>query len=89
MNVKKLIVPIICLGLITFVAINHNKIVTYATNFFTNKQDLIILSGNEYTKNTDYKFVQRSKDYTPLSYQDVLNIFYSIIIPCILVLICS
>lgn len=79
MNVKKFIVPIICLGLITFVAINHNKIVTYATNFFTNKQDLIILSGNEYTKNTDYKFVQRSKDYTPLSYQDVLNIFYSII----------
>ena len=76
---KKLIVPIISLTLITLVAINHSRIISYATDFFTNKQDLIILSGNEYTKNKDYLYVQRSTDYVPLSYQDVLNIFYSII----------
>lgn len=76
---KKFIVPVICLSLIVFVAIKYNYFVTYATNFFTNKQDLIILSGNEYTKNNDYLFVQRSTDFVPLGKQDIYNIFYSII----------
>lgn len=76
---KKYISSIICLLLIVIVAVKYNSIVTFATDFFTNKQDLIILSGNEYTKNNDYLYVQRSKNFTPLSKQDVLNIYYSII----------
>lgn len=76
---KKYISSIICLLLIVYVAVRYNSIVTFATNFFTNKQDLIILSGNEYTKKNDYLYVQRSKNFTPLSSQDILNIYYSII----------
>lgn len=76
---KKYVVPFICLLLIIYVAVRYNSLVKFATNFFTNKQDLIILSGNEYTKNKDYLYVQRSKDYVPLSKQDLLNIYYSII----------
>lgn len=76
---KKYIVSIICLLLIVYVAIKYNSIVSFATNFFTNKQDPIILSGNEYTKNEDYLYVQRSKKFSPLSKQDILNIYYSII----------
>ena len=76
---KKLIIPFISLAAIVFVAIKHSEIVEFATNFFTNKQDLVVLAGNEYTKDHDYLYVQRSKNYTPLGYQDVLNIFYSII----------
>lgn len=76
---KKYAVPFICLLLIIYVAVRYNSLVKFATNFFTNKQDLIILSGNEYTKNKDYLYVQRSKDYVPLSKQDLLNIYYSII----------
>lgn len=79
MHVKKYVVPFICLFLIVYVAIKYDSIVTFATNFFTNKQDPIILSGNEYTKEEDYLFVQRSKKFTPLSKQDVLNIYFSII----------
>ena len=79
MYMKKYISSIICLLLIVIVAVKYNSIVTFATDFFTNKQDLIILSGNEYTKNNDYLYVQRSKNFTPLSKQDVLNIYYSII----------
>ena len=76
---KKYFIPFLCLLLIIYVAIKYDSIVTFATNFFTNKQELIILSGNEYTKNEDYLYVQRSKNFTPLSNQDVLNIYYSII----------
>ena len=76
---KKIIVPIICLILIFLTAVYHSKLVNFATKFFTNKQNLNILAGNEYTKNYDYLYVQRSNDFTPLGYQDVLNIYYSII----------
>ena len=79
MYMKKYIVPLLCFIAIVVVAIKYNSLVTFATNFFTNKQDLIILSGNEYTKNKDYLFVQKSKDFVPLSKQDVYNIYYSII----------
>ena len=76
---KKYLLPAVCLFLIIYVAIKYDSFVTFATNFFTNKQDPIILTGNEYTKSEDYLFVQRSKDFVPLSNQDVLNIYYSII----------
>ena len=78
-KVKKYIVPAICLALIIYVAVRYDSLVTFATNFFTNKQDVIVLSGNEYTKEDDFLYIQRSKNFTPLSSQDILNIYYSII----------
>ena len=76
---KKFIIPFVCLLAIVLTAIYHNKIVTYTTNFFTNKEQLNIPAGNEYTKNNDYLYVQRSNDFVPLGYQDLINIYYSII----------
>lgn len=76
---KKYIVPSLCLLLIILTAIKYDELVNFATNFFTNKQELLILSGNEYTKDDDYLYVQKSKDFVPLSKQDILNIYYSII----------
>ena len=58
---KKYLVPSICLLLIIYVAIRFNSLVTFATNFFTNKQDPIILTGNEYTKSDDYLYVQNTR----------------------------
>lgn len=49
----------------------------YIASYFGQKQELVINPGNKYTKDKDYLFVQASKDYTPYSYQDILNIFYS------------
>ena len=76
---KRFIVPSICLIFIIITALTYDKVVNLATNFFSNKQSLTILAGNEYTKNDDYLFVQRSSDYVPLGYQDILNIYFSII----------
>lgn len=76
---KRFVVPFICMLFIVITALYYDKLVNFATDFFTDKKDLTILSGNEYTKNNDYLYVQRSNDYTPLGYQDILNIFYSII----------
>ena len=76
---KKFIIPLFCLLLIVLTAVYHEKIVAYTTNFFENKEELNIPVGNEYTKNSDYLYVQRSNDFVPLGYQDLINIYYSII----------
>ena len=76
---KRYLIPSICLLLIIIVAFNYNALIKFTTDFFTTRQDIIVLSGNEYTKNKDYLFVQRSKDFIPLSKQDIYNIYYTII----------
>ena len=76
---KKFIIPLFCLLLIVLTAVYHEKIVAYTTNFFENKEELNIPVGNEYTKNSHYLYVQRSNDFVPLGYQDLINIYYSII----------
>lgn len=78
-TIKKFIVPFICILAISIVAIKHSSIVSYATNFFTNKQDIVIPGGNEYTKKEDFLYVQTTDNFTPLGYQDLLNIFYTVI----------
>ena len=40
---------------------------------------VVTCQTNKYTKDIDYLYVQKSQDYIPYSYQDLLNIFYSVI----------
>ena len=76
---KKLLVPCLCLISVILVYIYKDKLVNFTTDFFTNKQDIVISGKNEYTRNKDYLYVQKTNKFEPLGYQDVLNIYYSII----------
>ena len=76
---KKLIVPLICIIAIVLSFIYKDNLVNLAERVFNNKQYLNILPGNEYTKNDSYLYVQKTDDFVPLGYQDILNIYYSII----------
>lgn len=76
---KKIIVPIICLVLLTITFIYLNPITDTLAAFISNSPDVVIKKSNAYTKDIDYLFVQRTDDFTPYSYQDLLNIYYSVI----------
>lgn len=78
-NMKKIIVPIICLVLLTITFIYLNPITDTLAAFISNSPDVVIKKSNTYTKDIDYLFVQRTDDFTPYSYQDLLNIYYSVI----------
>lgn len=79
MIMKKCIVPIICLLLLLTVFLNIEKISTLLSQTISNKPVLTILKGNEYTKDYDFAFIKNSEDYVPYSYNDLLDIFYSVI----------
>lgn len=76
---KKLIIPLLCIAAIILTVIYKDDLVNLAERVFNDKQYLNILPGNEYTKNDSYLYVQKTDDFVPLGYQDLLNIYYSII----------
>lgn len=76
---KKILLPLFTIGVILLIVININPISSYLASFLEDKKDVVILPSNEYTKNIDYLYVQRTDDYVPYSYQDLLNIIYSVL----------
>ena len=76
---KKLIFPLILISFIIVELYCIDDITLYVAKLLNNHPDLVIAPGNEYTKDYDFIYVQRSEDYIPYSYGDVMNIFYSII----------
>lgn len=76
---KKLLFPIIMVAILIITVININPIANYFAGFLEVRKNVIILPGNQYTKNTDFLFVQQSNDFIPYSYQDLLNIIYSVL----------
>ena len=76
---RKLIIPLILAMLITLELVFMDKLKYFATDLINNRPDLIIQATNEYTRDYDFKYVSKSKDYVPYSKKDIRNIFYSMI----------
>lgn len=76
---KKFIIPIICYSMILLVLLNADKISTFLTKTISNNNILTIEKGNDYTKDYNFLYVSNSKDYIPYSYNDLIDILYSII----------
>jgi hypothetical protein len=76
---KKHIIPIICYIVIVVLLFNIDKVSTFLSKYISSTPKPTIKEGNEYTKKYDFLFVQNSKDYVPYSYNDLLNIMYSVI----------
>ena len=76
---KRFIISIICLACIAYVALNRNKFSEYLANKITDNHTLIIEENNEYTKKNNYIYVSRNEEYIPYSYNDLLNIIYTVI----------
>lgn len=68
------------LVIILILEITYNKkIVNTITTSIVKTPALYIMPNNSYTKDYDFQFVKNTTDYTPYSYYDLLNIFYTVI----------
>ncbi len=76
---KRLLTLLICICLLGFTIYKLDSIVNIAKKFFNNTPTLSIEKKNQYSKNKDYDFVQISKDYKPYNYQELLNVFYTVL----------
>ena len=76
---KKTLSLIICLLITCFVLLNMDSISDKLANFIDTEKSFTISNSNEYAKDYNFKFISQSEDYIPYSYQDLLNILYSIL----------
>lgn len=74
---KKTFSLIFCLLFTGCILLNIDKLSNYLADFLEGKKSIAIASNNVYTKYYDFKFVKKSNNYVPYSYQDLLDIIYS------------
>jgi len=76
---RKYIIPLICYLSILLILINVSKITDFLARTISNKPVLTIEKGNEYSKDYNFLYIKNSKDYIPYSYNDLMDILYSVI----------
>ena len=68
------------LGALLILEIKYLEPITnYIVHILDNQKEVIVLDTNKYHKDASYLFVEETTNFTPYSYQDLLNIIYSII----------
>ncbi len=61
-----------------FLLSNHETIYFFVEKYVLQNQiDKSIGIGNDYTRDYDFLYIQNTTQYTPYSYQDILNIIYT------------
>ncbi len=73
------IIPILCIIILGFTIVNIKDITLKIAKILNNDPKLTIGAKNNYTKDIDYLFVQKTEEYRPYNYQDLLNIYYSVL----------
>lgn len=51
----------------------------YRTYFIKENKDVTLTAANEYTREYDFNYVKLIDDFSPNSYQDLLNIYYTVL----------
>ncbi len=63
-----------------FIVIREDQIVTLLNKyFFAHKIEVTLGGKNKYYRDYNFKFVQNTNNFQPREYQDILNIYYTVI----------
>lgn len=78
-KMKRIITILICILLLVVSYLYIDKISNKLADLFRSTPRVATLTKNQYARNKDYKYVQITEDYTPYNYQELLNVFYTIL----------
>ena len=76
---RKFFIPLVLITTLIFEIIFLDDIKLTVAKLINNHPDIIILPSNEYKKEDDFMYVNKTNDYIPYSIGDLKNIFYNII----------
>lgn len=77
-KIKRFISLLLTVIIIFVIAINKDTILNRLDDIF-NEKEIIINPGNGYQKKNDFLVLQQSNNYVPYSYDDLVDIFYSVL----------
>ncbi len=76
--IKKNLFLIICIIILGLCLYYVDDISNYISRSLEKNPSVIAPNGNTYKRNLDFIYVQNTNDFIPLSYNDILNIYYTI-----------
>ncbi len=77
--IKKNIIALLCGLIIIGVFFNLNKISDKVAEALIKQPTILLEDGNSYQKDYDFDFVKNTTNFMPYSYNDILNIYYTLI----------
>ncbi len=78
-KIKQCIFALVCTIILVVIILNGKTILNRLDDIFSDNKEIVILPANGYQKNGEFLLVQQSDDYIPYNYNDLLNIFYSVL----------
>lgn len=78
-KLKKFISFFLSIVVILVIFLNLDKIVDKVKSITNLQPEVIIKPGNDYVKNNNFLLVKQTDDYIPYNYNDLVNIFYSVL----------
>ena len=76
---KKILNLILSVGIIGLIIYYINPITDTLANLLAGEKKVFIEKPNEYAKKDSFKYVSLTNDFIPYDYQDLLNIFYTVL----------
>lgn len=76
---KKTFNIILSLGIIGLLVYYIDPITDTLANLLAGEKKVYIEKENEYAKKDSFKYIQLTKDFVPYNYQDLLNIYYTVL----------
>ncbi len=77
--IRNIFIPFCCLLLLLFYFLHIDSISNFFVKYIEKVPDIQVEPQNEYAKNENFLFVQKTDQFIPYSKQDIKNIFYSIV----------
>lgn len=65
--------------LVGLIIVRKEDITTLFNKYLSPNEEVKLTTKNKYYRDYDFKFVQNTDDFTPQDYQDLLNIYYTVI----------
>ena len=74
---KNIITSLLVIGIFLLVLYKLDDITNFLVSYISSTPKIVLPEKNQYARNKNYKYVQKTGDFVPYSKQDILNIFYS------------
>lgn len=70
---------LLCIVMLLAVIYKLDDITDYIAKFFNNTPKIVVEKKNKYAKSESYAYVQYTEDFIPYNFQDLINIFYTVL----------
>lgn len=76
---RRILTILLCIGMFLTVIYKLDAISDYIAKYFNNTPTIAIEKKNKYAKSESYDYVQYTNNFIPYNYQDLINIFYTVL----------